>query len=476
MKTNKRFTKYTPNQLHNLLHANNNRTVAEKIRLANTILTHEKDFNEQQRAIAYKYLLFIFDIHSTENMNQQLIKNLRQCQQAWTNNPEHIPNQSPYFLRLPTSNIKQRRTKHSRVSTIHKVNQLFSTNELLDVNPASKRLDAGMNGGSKTTFFNAQQRANHRVMISHIDPEHPNQLSKEALFYKNGKRFSTKKMISHGKHGFAAYTINTLGEISIFNHHGMQDGIAHSSMNAGCPVVAAGEIKIHQGKLIAVNSYSGHYRPSLFNILRALDHFVHQGVDISNTVIYTDRNIRMIRQEPLNTKKIINSYLSSDSELLAAMRYKTPAKDFLTDYNNKISENLKSFHQEMKSTLKEKMIHKIIKLKEIAICRRDIGFYTQNKLTQYKGLIKEIVNIINLCKTIKKGDRNALNAVISGAKHMIEKFYRDNEVLRGRHNKNKHKGKLQTCLYQLKCELTNMENLPNISNINENRKRFSSVY
>lgn len=119
----------------------------------------------------------------------------------------------------------------------------------MDVSNSSKL----KNIAYETKFLDKEQRAQHRVNIVH------------GKFKKDNADFDTSQMIAHGKTGFAAFTLNANGELSVFNHLGMRDKIAHSSMNSGSPVVAAGELKIQNGKLLAINTHSGHYRPSLFN-------------------------------------------------------------------------------------------------------------------------------------------------------------------------------------------------------------------
>lgn len=107
---------------------------------------------------------------------------------------------------------------------------------------------------------------------------------------KEGNVFSTTKMPSHDKKGFAAYTLNTNGELSTFTHNRMCDQVAHSTMNAGVPVVAAGEIQIENGVLKKISTHSGHYRPTLFNVYRLLEHLSNRGMYISQAKIVTFDN------------------------------------------------------------------------------------------------------------------------------------------------------------------------------------------
>ena len=130
----------------------------------------------------------------------------------------------------------------------------------------------------------------------------------------------------------------------------------------------------------------------------------------------------------------------------------------------------------MKHALRKKLYHRVTGLKEIIKHRSTIGLYTENKLAQYSKLTSEITHIVSLCKTIAKGDRNALNRMVNGAYKMIDKLERKNNTLRARHNKNVGKGRLQRCLYMLTAQLKDIENLPNIDNIQQHRMRYSRVH
>jgi hypothetical protein len=100
------------------------------------------------------------------------------------------------------------------------------------------------------------------------------------------KIFDSRNNISHEKPGFAAFTININGEISAFNHLGMIDKIAHSSMNAGAPIFSAGEMCITNGSLTSLTLHSGHYKPGLLSLYETLRYLASLKVDLSNTNVY----------------------------------------------------------------------------------------------------------------------------------------------------------------------------------------------
>jgi hypothetical protein len=55
----------------------------------------------------------------------------------------------------------------------------------------------------------------------------------------------------------------------------------HSSLVAGGPVAAAGEIEAQNGQLLAISDKSGHYRPGRAFTQQAIDELTKNGVDIS---------------------------------------------------------------------------------------------------------------------------------------------------------------------------------------------------
>ena len=86
------------------------------------------------------------------------------------------------------------------------------------------------------------------------------------------------------EHGFAIYVMNAQGQILVsFNaerHH-----FHHSSLVAGGPVAAAGEMIIFAGKLYAINNRSGHYRPPPKALERVLKVLTRMGIKMGDVLI-----------------------------------------------------------------------------------------------------------------------------------------------------------------------------------------------
>lgn len=230
-------------------------------------------YNKQIKEKALQFLLFAFDIPNTNKNMPQLLERLMVKREKYKQqNPDYLPGKSPHHTRFHSGKIVALKTTYCRKSSISSLNRAMAFDEVLDVRDSQKIKD------KQVRMFNSLERKKFNVHIH------------QGLFKKNGSVFTTSAMHSHGKAGYASFTLNLDGELSIFNHRGGEagdDGVRHSSLNAGLPVVAAGEIKIIGGKLKALTTHSGHYYPSLFNIHRVLEHFSKHDVAIDEAKVIT---------------------------------------------------------------------------------------------------------------------------------------------------------------------------------------------
>lgn len=244
-------------------------TLAARVDFAWSVYSSNNLNKEQIKKDALMFLTYALDIQDPQDINGQLIELMEERNKYKADNPGYIPGKSPTRIPFNPATIIPSATPFTQKNSSPEVAAAIAQKELLDVNYDSKMLDKN----HSTIFLDAQQRAEHRVIIS------------GGAFKKDGKNFDTSQMHSHDKPGFAAFTLNANGELSVFTHNRMRDKIAHSSMNAGVPVVAAGEIKIEHGVLKKITTHSGHYRPSLFNVYRLLEHFSQSGIDINQAKI-----------------------------------------------------------------------------------------------------------------------------------------------------------------------------------------------
>lgn len=266
-------------ELQNYLYSSG-KTLPQRLDYAYDIYKNEEKTVEL-RGIAQSFLIYVLDIKTEnieKNLNDTIGRLMLERELLKKTNPDYIPGKSPLNIDEKIK-AKLQRTMQFGVSESEEVNNALASKDLLDVNPLSKRKDRGELTGKKTVFFNEQERDMFRVLIS------------QGKFVQNGIPIDTSESISHGKKGFAAFTLNVNGELSVFQHidHD-KTGIAHSSMNKGAPVVGAGEIRIEKGKLISITDHSGHYRPSLYNTYKVLEYFKKQGIDIDGVKILTLAN------------------------------------------------------------------------------------------------------------------------------------------------------------------------------------------
>jgi YD repeat-containing protein len=80
-----------------------------------------------------------------------------------------------------------------------------------------------------------------------------------------------------------AYVVKEDGTLVVGRNNQFQ---GHIDLAGGDPVLAAGELRIHQGKIIYIDNYSGHYRPSGIEAQRAAENaFLRIGFDVDGTYV-----------------------------------------------------------------------------------------------------------------------------------------------------------------------------------------------
>lgn len=265
-------------------------TLAERIDFAWAVYTQlnhkqgspfQQQRSKEYKAAAVEFLIYAFNISDTDHeaINQRLIQLMDIRKQYRAEHPEMVPGKAA----------------------------LVEGDSLLSVNEEKKKKDQEI----KTSFLDARQRAEYRLHIN-----------EKGLFEQNKQLFDTSDYISHGKRGFAAFTLNAYGELSVFNHYSKRRRnkkgqlLLHSSMHAGRDIVAAGELKIENGKLVAVTTYSGHYKPTLFTMKRFLEYVSSQNVDISGTIVYASQFV----SKDANAIRIgwqLNNEISKESSIFA---------------------------------------------------------------------------------------------------------------------------------------------------------------
>jgi hypothetical protein len=200
-----------------------NSTLAESIDKAWLIYCNANHEADEDRRIALNFLMYAFNLSNTQNLNHKLIELMTERNMFKEDNPEYIPGLSPSRLGLEAKELADI-VNYDLYPHNRKLDSLIRNDEILVVN----KQNAMLNQLTFTLFYSYKERAKYRVHIAN------------GLFYQNGKVFSTDNYVSHNKLSYAAFTLNVYGELSVFNHYGKEDGVVHSSLNRGVPVVCAG--------------------------------------------------------------------------------------------------------------------------------------------------------------------------------------------------------------------------------------------
>lgn len=87
--------------------------------------------------------------------------------------------------------------------------------------------------------------------------------------------------------GGSLYVMDAKGHIFVSGKEGDQ-ALKHSSFLAGEPVLAAGTIRFNNGQLIWISGRSGHYRPTVAQIVTALERFSSYGVKMDRVTVYRE--------------------------------------------------------------------------------------------------------------------------------------------------------------------------------------------
>ncbi len=247
------------------------KTLAQWVDEAGSILSSASEFHAR-KLVALAFLNRIFDLPQTPVKPSPVLLHLLYDREKYKLcNIDYIPGFSPSYLRLPPEEqqIGWPLTLRQKI--------LITQQELLEVDVEEKELDKTF----KSPYFTNIARASQRVLIY------------QGKFYQAKRLFDTRGYTSHGKANFAAYTFNANGEPSVFNHFGVAGQVVHSSMNSGCPIVCAGELKIRLGELERINTYSGHYEPTLYNVYRFINYLLSRNVSIEKLFIHTHFNPKL---------------------------------------------------------------------------------------------------------------------------------------------------------------------------------------
>ena len=384
-----------------------------------------------KREVALQFLIYAFDLKSMRDLNKQLLTLMHDREMRKGTNDEYIPGLSPKFLKLDPSELSPKKILSHELPD-PKLGKLLIDKEMLDVNKDDKRDDVRIHIKS---FFSVE-RAKYRVHI-HRGKFHQNGelfsttgsvTHGKGIMYQKDDHFTKRAYVAHGKTNYAAFTLNANGELSVFNHYGLADQVAHSTMNAGSPVVGAGELIIENGELVAINTYSGHYEPSLFNIYRTLEYFSDKGVNITKTKVY-------LFEQPRSRGLLFDASLVVINA--STSMYKLPAHHLLKEVKNELQLALAHIESDTVKYQTSVLKNGIYALKD---------FIIGSTLTKSRKLIalevakiaKEFVDVLNGGGDDKVAHLTVLNGLTSKLDELRDK----NNKLSVKHGKKSETGRL----------------------------------
>lgn len=119
-------------------------------------------------------------------------------------------------------------------------------------------------------YLSTEEREDKRIYI------------KDGLFYNSrDEKFHTGMMETHvsGK-GWAIFVMAP--DNKIYSHSHKVGAFHHSSFLSGGAIQCAGEIAVDNGRVVAINNKSGHYRPDSGSMVRMLFWLRYHGADLNN--------------------------------------------------------------------------------------------------------------------------------------------------------------------------------------------------
>lgn len=215
-----------------------------------------------------------------------------------------VPNESLKLNKIPAENNATSTAKY-RWRRTAKLALAKERGQLLEVNELSKQQDKK----GQTKMLAPKERDPHRALIRDgLIVRYDRELATTTLA-------DTSDMLSHGKGGYCAFTINADGDMYLFNHKDKTDKVAHSTMTEGGLVLGAGEMQIKNGQIEVITCYSGHYRPGVKNIYETLKHLAEKNVDISQIKVAFLDEPQELENLTKQTIELPDKVVSSSGEL-----------------------------------------------------------------------------------------------------------------------------------------------------------------
>lgn len=127
--------------------------------------------------------------------------------------------------------------------------------------------------GSQVKYLTESERAAYKL-----------EFRNGKIYDANGQLFDTgNAATAHSGDGRAIFVMDENGNFFASKHQAVGE-FHHSSLAAGQPVAAAGELRVEQGVLQVISDKSGHYKPSSEFTRQALDSLNQNGIDTNKVV------------------------------------------------------------------------------------------------------------------------------------------------------------------------------------------------
>lgn len=396
-------------------------TLADNIDKAWSIYIDEGN-DQADRHIAQEFLIYAFNIRELSDLNAQLIALMELRDRYKAVNPQFIPGLSPKHLNLEPTEMTLLKTANYGSIDSPKGQELFNNNELLDVVPKERKADDKY----YTPYLNSTRRARYRVHLYN------------GLFYQQNKLFDTHHYSSHDKDHFAAFTINTNGELSVFNHNAPEEHLVHSSMNSGRPLFAAGELCIRQGRLIKITTYSGHYAPSLFNVYRTLEYFADKQVDLCDTVVCA-----LQQPAPCVSRNWRTKHYSGYNESSDFFEFK--ATDLIKPIKTLLNQSLRTIAADIASYRRQVFTNGAYMLKDL--------FFRTNLTTERRQISQRVADLANELSESPENEATLQQRLVE----KLVELQLENIELSVRYGKNSTNGRLHSKLDALIRSIRSIE-------------------
>jgi len=205
-----------------------------------------------------------------------------------------------YWLRLcgmKSNQVNDRRQEEVRMLYIFVVSSLCDVIRVpVNLLPSWLTATFGRSMGEHGAEIDLKNKAAHYYNIEHAAKfklEFINGLAFQEDWRKNQRTLILANSIDISLDneaiaaGYSGYVIDLSGNFYTGPHKPdcKGQGQYHSSYLGGMEVLCAGEIKIVNGRVEAINAESGHYKPTIDNLVTAVEFLDLNGIDINNVLV-----------------------------------------------------------------------------------------------------------------------------------------------------------------------------------------------